>query len=420
MPKLEESSEVIALKTMTLTQHWMKNIYHTVQRVMARGWLHLFPQVTTIGITGSVGKTTTKEAIAAVLSQKFEVVKSKANLDPVYNIPITLLRLRPNTQMIVLEMGVEFPHEMSFYLSIVQPSVGVITKIDWTHTEFFGDLEGVKREKEQLIFSLPQEGYAVLNWDDEIVRNLAQNIKARVFYFGSDSNQCHLWFDHVEPTLKSTQFQLHYGRESVEVHYPLLGTHQLTSALAAASVGIINNLNLLTIRRGLETMKPSEHRFTALHGPNGSIIVDDTYNASPVASLAALKAVSGFPSKRRIAILGEMKELGKYAEKGHRLVGEELVRQKFHTLVAYGTKAKMIAEGAKEYSNKNGARIKIYQMTDIYDILDWINRNALEGDIILIKGSRHKIHLERLVAGLSGKDMVVNCLVCPEFATVQP
>lgn len=397
---------------------WIKAAFHASRRELAKHWIKLFPSIDIIGITGSVGKTTTKEAVALVLAQKFNVVKSEANLDPVFNIPITLLKVKPSTQKVVLEMGVEYPGEMAFYLSMVQPSLGVITTINWTHTQFFGDINGVKKEKEQLITSLPKSGYAVLNWDNEITRNMAKDSDAKVFYYGSSREDCHLWYDQVDLSIKHTKLCLHYKQESVEVKYPLLGRHQLTSALAAASVGILNGLNLLTIRRGLMEMVPSPHRFSVVEGPNRSVIIDDTYNASPVAVKAALQTVSELPAKRRIAILGEMKELGGYNEEGHRLIGNEVAKLNFDILITYGECAQLIGKEVSKHLDGRGKGTEVIPMNDIRTILDWITNNAKDKDMILIKGSRHHIHLERLIAGIKNEQMTINCAFCPEFATV--
>lgn len=400
------------------TRPWYKRGFHWARQELAKQWITLFPQTAVIAVTGSVGKTTAKEAIGMVLSQKYQVVKSEANLDPVFNIPITLLKVRPSTQQVILEMGIVYPGEMTFYMSLVRPKIGVVTKIDWTHTEFLKDADTVQKEKGQLISSLPKWGHAVLNWDDSRVRSLAKSSNAPVFFYGSDPESCQLWYDHVDPTLSRTKFTIHYKQESVEVHYPLLGRHQIVSAVAAASVGVLSKLNLLTIRRGLEQVTASPHRFQKIAGPNGSIIIDDTYNASPVATVAALTSLAEFTGERHIAILGHMRELGDYNEAGHRLVGKTLVDLGYDGLITYRKEAADIARYAQEYrvSKKAGTDPFAYAFDDVRKILVWMQEHLRGNDIVLIKGSRHTIHLERLVAGIMGRSMTVICPVCPQFA----
>ncbi len=394
---------------MELARPWYKTLYHKSRWEVAKHWIKLFPHVEIIGITGSVGKTSTKDATALVLAQKFRVIRSEANIDPLINIPRTLLSVIPTTEKVVLELGVQHRGEMQYYLSAVRPWVGVLTNIGWTHTEFFGDAEGVKEEKGQLITSLPKRGYAVLNFNDPLVRALGSKTNATVFYYGSDST-CDLWYNHVQPSLSGTKLQLHYRQESVEVTYPLLGRHQALSAVAASAVGIVEGISLLTIRRGLTAMTPAPHRFQAVAGPNGSTIIDDSYSASPPATLAAIGSVAEFPAKRRIAVLGEMKELGLLREQAHRQVGEELLKKRFDTLIAYGKGATCIADAV-------GGKMEVREETSLARIRSWLITHAQPDDLILVKGSRHGIHLERLIAGLAGYPMVTQCAFCPEFAT---
>lgn len=400
---------------------WKKPLHKTRAQV-TKWWVKINPQAEIIGVTGSVGKTTTKEAIASVLSQKFSTVASIGNLDPVFNIPITLLKVRPWTKKVVLELGVEYPNEMDFYLSLVQPNIGVVTRVYWAHTEFLGDIQGVINEKSKLLKKLPEKGWAVLNHDDEYIREeMAKRTKAHIFSFGT----------HPYADLQVSDF-LHQGKDGsafkiksklkefpqeTKISWKLLGEHNTVAAAAAACVGLLSGLSPKEIKVGLEKLKPQPHRLNPVAGPSGSLILDDTYNSSPAAAMMALETLRALANKgRAIAVLGEMKELGKYIEEGHREVGRKAAQENIDKLILYGEKTRFTGEEAR----KNG--LKKDQITDVSSaekIVEILKKELKRDDVCLIKASRHHIHLERVVLGLEDKPMVVDCLVCPEFRSVR-
>lgn len=399
-----------------------KKPFHQIRAEIAKWWAKANPQAEIIGITGSVGKTTTKEAIASVLSQKFSTVSSVGNLDPVFNIPITLLKMRPWTKKVVLELGVEYPNEMDFYLSLAKPKIGVVTRIYWTHTEFLGDLQGVSKEKSKLLEVLPQDGWAILNHDDEHIReDMAKRTRAHVFSFGT----------HPHADLQISDF-LHQGRggsifklrsklkefpHETKISWKLLGEHNTVAAAAAASVGLLSGLSEKEIKDGLEKLEPQPHRLNAVPGPNGSLILDDTYNSSPAAVMMALETLRALSHKgRAIAVLGEMKELGKYEEEGHREVGRKVAEENIERLILFGEKTKFIADEAIKSGLKKN---QITQAGSIEKIVELLKKDLKKGDVCLLKASRHHIHLERILFGLDNKPMAVFCLICPEFAHVR-
>ncbi len=353
---------------------------------------------TIIGITGSAGKTTTKEMLAAILSQKFKTEYSKANIDPVYNIPETVLHTPKNTEKLILEMGIEFPGELDFYTWLAKPNIGIVTAVDWTHTEFFGDVEGVLKEKQKLITSLPKSGYAILNYDDVRVRSIAKKTKANVMFFGS-SPKCDVQFSNITLTKDfKTEFILHYKKESIKIKLPLLGYHFASLASASAAVGILSQMSLSEIKKGLESMQNEPHRMQPIKLKNNSILLDDTYNANPFATKGALKILNGVSGKRRkVFVFGEMKELGRYSIKGHSEIGKKLVECGVAELLTLGELTRYTIETAI----KNGLSQKnTYYAFDKKDLLKEIKKRIKRGDVILIKASR-SMGLEEIVDALT-------------------
>lgn len=347
-----------------------------------------------IGITGSAGKTTTKEMLAAILSQKFKAVWSKGNIDPVYNIPETVLHTPNDTEKLILEMGIEFPGELDFYTWLARPNIGVMTTVDWTHTEFLGDVEGVLREKQKLITSLSKDGYAILNYDDERVRSIAKKTKAKVLFFGT-SSKCDVQYGDVTLTKDfNTEFTLHYKKDSVKVKLPLLGYHFASLASAAAAVGIVCEMSLSEIKNGLESMTNEPHRMQPTRLKNDVILLDDTYNANPFATKEALKILKRVANKRRkVFVLGEMKELGGYSDKGHSDIGKSAIEAGVSVLITIGELTRHTITSAVK---KGLAQENTYFASDKDVLLREIKKRIKSGDVILVKGSR-SMGLEEIV-----------------------
>lgn len=393
------------------TASW-KRPYHVARANFSKFWAGLFPNVEIIGITGSVGKTTTKEAVYSVLSPKFSTLATVGNLDPVFNIPQTLLKIRPWTKKVVLEAGIEYPNEMDFYLDLVKPNIGVITRVYWAHTEFLKDLDGVINEKGKLLEVLPKEGYAVLNFDDEYIREkMVGKTAAKIFWYGSYPNVDLRISDFIHGGAEGSTFKLKFGRDEVEINWKLIGEHQTVSAAAAASVGILSGLKLSEIKNGLEKLYPQLHRMNLVRGPKGSLILDDTYNSSPLACVMALETLRSLAHKSEaIAVLGDMLELGKYEESGHREVGAKVAEENIYQLITFGDRAKIIADEAKKHGVKN-----ILECKNITQIISQLKKIVRKDDIILVKASRHA-HFERIVAGLQGLSTQIYCSVCGKLA----
>lgn len=263
-----------------------------------------------IAVTGSVGKSTTKEVIAEVLDQRYSTLKSPGNMNNEIGLPLTILKIGPGTERAVLEMGFYVPGEIAFLCDIALPDIGVVTNIGTVHAERAGSQEDIFRGKSELVRALPANGVAILNKDDPWVRKMADLSIARVFYYGLDPTS-DLWADELEGLgLEGIRFRLHYQREIMHVHVPMIGQHSVHTALRAAAVGLADGLNWQEILDGLRQGR-SQLRLTAVRTESGALLLDDSYNASPESVLAALNLLAELEG-RKVAVLGGMLELGQY------------------------------------------------------------------------------------------------------------
>lgn len=362
-----------------------KKPLHLLKIFFSRQYAKFFAKDMFIGITGSVGKTATVHASYKVLSQKYKTICTKTSLDPILNIPSTLLVIKPSTQKVVLEMGIEYKGEMDFYLSLVRPKTVIFTDVYFAHSQFLGKIEEILEEKGKLVEQLPQDGIAILNWDDPYGKKLAEKCKGTVLYYGTDSKNCTVWAGNIRIENLKTIFEINHGVERVLVEYPLLGEHQIYSALAAATLGIVNDIPLTRIKIGLELVEAEPHRMDPVYGPNGSIILDDTYNSSPLAAEAAIDTLMKVSGRRRIVVLGEMRELGSYSEKLHRQVAQKIYKEKVD-LVLLGTgDTKYIAD---ELRSLGFWEDRIESDLQNPQIVSKLLKVLGKGDVVLIKGSR--------------------------------
>lgn len=375
----------------------LKKPAHLMRFFAAKHLANFYPRSRFIGITGSVGKTTTKELALAVLSQKFVTLATKENFDPVFNIPTTLLKVRPKTQKVILEMGIEYPKEMEFYLSLVRPATAIVTRIYFAHSQFLGDVERIFQEKGALIRQLPKDGFAILNWDDLYTRKLSKETEAQVIFYGTDKQNCHLWADKIRIENSCTKFELNYGVERVEINLNLLGRHFVTSALAAAALGVSCGMSLISIKKGLEKMNTAPHRLQAVEGLEGWDVLDDTYNSSPLALEEALNVLNELPARRRIVVLGEMRELGVYSEQLHRDAARKIFKDKVD-LVLLGTgDARFIGD---ELIKLGFPPERMEVNLSNSQLVSKILKVAGRGDIVLVKGSR-TVKLDEVVKRIS-------------------
>lgn len=348
-----------------------------------------------IGITGSVGKSTTKELVAEVLQQRYRTHKNEGNLNNEIGLPLSLLKITSEDERAVLEMGFYVPGEIALLGEIAKPQVGVVTNISEVHLERAGTMEAIAKGKGELIESLPAapEGVAILNIDDPVVRGMAERTNARVFYYGL-SEEADLWASDIEGLgLEGVRFVFHHASETFSVRVPLLGRHSVHTALRAAAVGLIEGLSWPQILSGL-TATPTQLRLVAVDGPGGSLILDDTYNAAPESMLAALNLLEELDG-RRIAVLGDMLELGEFEERGHRIVGARAAEVARH-LVTVGERARWIGEEALR-AGLPEAVLTTLENSD--QAVEFLRGEVGSGDVVLIKGSR-AIRMDKIVSEL--------------------
>ena len=349
--------------------------------------------VRVIGITGSVGKSTTKELVAQVLGQRYRTLRSAGNLNNEIGLPLTLLRLGEGYQRAVLEMGFYVPGEITFLCELARPSVGIVTWVGTVHAERAGSQEVIAQGKGELVEALPGDGVAILNYDNTFTRSMADRSRARVFYYGLDS-AAHLWADQIESLgLEGIRFRMHYGREVLHVHAPLIGRHSVHNALASVAAGLAEDLTWDEILNGLTTAY-TQLRLVAVRSSGGALLLDDTYNASPESMLAALNLLEEMEG-RKIAVLGDMLELGPYERQGHELVGLR-VAEVADVLITLGPRAHVIAEAAFAGGLRQN---RIHEFDTLAEVIVWLEANLAATDTVLLKGS-HGLRMDRIVSEL--------------------
>jgi UDP-N-acetylmuramoyl-tripeptide--D-alanyl-D-alanine ligase len=350
--------------------------------------------VRVIGVTGSVGKTTTKEMIATVLAQRYRVLKSERSINTATGLPLTLLRLTSAHERVVLEMGGGYElGEIARLARIARPQVGIVTNVGPTHLERMGTIERIALNKAELVESLPGDGVAVLNADDPLVRDMAPKAQGRVFFYGL-TPEADLWANEIESQgLEGLRFQFHYGDEVIHARVPLLGRHSVHTCLRAAAAGLVEGLSWQEIMDGLRGA--TQLRLVVVRGVNGSTLLDDTYNSSPASAIAALNLLDELEG-RKIAVLGDMLELGSYEEEGHRKVGRRAL-DVVDLLVTVGPRGRIIGHEALAL----GMAPEAVEITADNDAaIAYLRRVIAPGDIILIKGSRG-MTMEQIVNALS-------------------
>lgn len=361
-------------------------------QTIARFWRRKL-NLRVIGITGSVGKSTTKEVVAEVLGMRYRTLKSPGNLNNEIGLPLTILKLGSGYERAVLEMGFYVPGEIQFLCDIALPQIGVVSNVGTVHAERAGSQEAIAKGKSELVQALPEDGVAILNFDDPWVRKMEEKTKARVFFYGL-SPEADLWADQIEGLgLEGIRFRLHYKHETVHARIPMIGRHSVHTALRAAAVGLNDSLTWQEIFEGL-SQGHAQLRLVAVRSRTGALILDDTYNASPESMLAALNLLDEMDG-RKIAVLGDMLELGPYEKQGHELVGMRAA-QVAKMLITLGPRAHIIADAARRAGMKAS---NILEFEELEPIVEWLNNNLSSKESVLIKGS-HGLRMDRITAAL--------------------
>ena len=337
-----------------------------------------------VAVTGSNGKTSTKEMVAAILSQHFNVHKTEGNLNTETGVPLTILALEPHHSALVLEMGMQRPGDIGRLAALARPVIGIVTNVGIVHIEFFKSREELARAKGELVAALPAEGLAVLNADNEFFPLLVQLTPARVASFGSEQGDYRV---EGYEALEGGGSQFTVG--GVEVQLTMSGRHQALNAAAALAACEFAGVPVQAGASALAEVRV-DHRLQEIAAAGGYVIVDDAYNASPESMLAAFDAVAASPrTGRLLAVLGEMRELGSLSEESHRRVGQRAAEIFDAVCVVEGKQVgpMALAAGAELVPDRAGA-------------VDWVRRNAGEGDRVLIKAS-HGVRLDELVKELT-------------------
>jgi len=354
-------------------------------------WWRKHHDAQVVAVTGSVGKTTCKELIASVLSKRFRTLKSEANLNTEIGIPLTLLQLTEDHQRAVLEFGMYARGDIALLSRIARPRIGVVTNIGPVHLGRLGSQGAITAAKAELIEALPADGSAILNGDDIRTSGLATRTQARVVYYGL-SEQCAVRAtDLVSRGLDGIEFRLTTPAGNTAARLPLPGKHHVYAALAAAAVGIEEGMTLSEIAGALGETK-LDLRSRIVPGPNGSTILDDSYNASPASMQAALDLLSELPG-RRIALLGDMLELGAAELEGHRRVGERAASAS-DVLLTVGERARVIADAALV------ASAEVRHLASTAEAIAALKQELRAGDHLLIKASR-AMAFEEVVSALT-------------------
>ena len=410
------------------------------------------PDLRVVGVTGSVGKTSTKELTASVLAQRFRTHHNTGNLNSEQGLPLALLGLHTGHERTVLEMGMYDLGEIRLLCSLARPHIGLVTNVGPTHLERLGTIDRIAQAKTELVEALPNAqngGAAILNQDDARVRAMADATDARPFFYGLTAD-ADLWADEVESLgMEGIRFRFHHRQENGRIHsqrlsVPLLGRHSVYTALGAAAVGIVNDLSWQEIVAGLQRA-PSQLRLIVRPGINGCTVIDDTYNASPVSTVAALDFLNdlftrrqtgaacahaaNYPEMRpesakrtpqssngqhqkqqqlqqqqlqqhsggrRIAILGDMRELGAFTTAGHKQVGAHAAGVT-DLLVTVGALGRLIAGEARKAGLPFQA---VYEAGDFETAVQILKEMAQPQDLLLVKGSR-AVGMERIVPEIS-------------------
>ena len=368
-----------------------------------------------VAITGSTGKTTTKQMIATLLRTQYRVLENAGNLNNQFGLPLSLLRLEPETEIGVFEMGMSGPGEIRLLAHLAQPDVGVVTNVSAAHLEFFPNVQAIASAKLELVESLGPENWAVLNADDPRVASFGVRCRGHVLYYGlgdsadlraeepqptSDGGYC---FRLTPPAHRIPALGAAWkGRRSVAppdastskavLHLPLLGRHNVSNALAALGVAYLFGLAPSSLAEAVSRLRPAARRGEMTRLASGGLVVDDSYNSNPAALEAMLDAVAEIPARRRYAVLGGMMELGHRSEQLHFRCGRRVAELGFAGLITVGNEARPLAAGALQAGLPDAALLHCAAPEEAGERLrQWLG----EGDVVLLKASR-AVRLERI------------------------
>ncbi len=366
---------------------------------LARHVLTRLPQVTVVALTGSQGKTSTKDLLAGVLSAHGETVATRGSFNNELGLPLTVLRAEPGTRYLVLEMGARGIGHIRELCAVARPQVALVLNVGKAHLGEFGSQGAIAQAKGELVEALPADGVAVLNADDPLVSAMADRTQASVLGFGESGRAAVRLGEVTLDAAGRPAFELAHDGATAHVQLALVGEHHAANAAAAAAAAIALGMSLEDAARGLAAAAPSRWRMEVTERSDGVTVVNDAYNANPDSMRAALKALAAMGrgrDARTVAVLGEMRELGDSATEEHDAVGRLAVRLDITQLVVVGEPAKPIHLGATLEGSWGGESVFV---PDHEAALDWLREQLRPGDIVLVKASRAAA-LERVAAAL--------------------
>ena len=365
--------------------HAMQQLAHSVRRKWGKR---------VIGVTGSAGKTTTKECVAQVLRTHYKVLKTEGNYNNHFGVPLTLLRLERDHDVAVVEMGMNHAGEIRALTKIAEPDWAVVSNVAPVHLEYFPEgIEGIAKAKYELVEALPKDGIAILNGDDERVAAFARGMKDRAVLYGTQPGLAVRAVEIEEAGLEGTRFRVGAKNKVRKVRLHLMGRHNVLNALAAIAAGVESGITLDDCCTALEEMRPTEKRGAVLEW-HGAKIINDAYNSNPAALQSMIEALSKTQAKRRILIAGEMLELGPEAQQLHAECGTAAAEARIDLVLGVRGLAQSLVESAVV------AGAEAIFVATPEEAGDWLRENLREGDVVLLKASRG-VRLERALERLT-------------------
>lgn len=349
-----------------------------------------------VGITGSVGKTSTKDMIACVLAKKYEVLKTQGNFNNEIGLPLTLMNLEEKHEAAVIEMGMSGFGEISRLTAVAQPNIAVITNIGVSHIEKLGSRQGILKAKLEILEGLQPGGLVVLNGDDPLLREQRGKLGFDTVFYGMDTSLDYCADNYQSMGEEGTSFTISIRGTAYRVRIPVPGVHNVYNALAAIAVGVKMNIPMEIIIQGISEYSPGNMRQNIITY-KGIKIINDAYNASPQSMQAAINVLEELSAKSRgIAVLGDMLEMGDMENELHYSVGSFIKDRKIDFLITVGYASKNITQAVMDSGNNS---IKICHFENNNDALNYIESIVNQGDYILIKGSRG-MKMEQIAEGL--------------------
>lgn len=358
---------------------------------LAQAWRERFPQLPVIAITGSNGKTTTKDLTAAAISARGPVLKTQANYNNEIGLPLTLLGIRKEHTAAVVEIGMRGFHQIEPLAKIAQPQIGIVTNVGETHMELLGSLENIAKAKSELVEAIPAGGTVILNADNKYVAGMRSQAAegVRVLTFGIEQ-QADVRGEAIRTEERMTKFMVEYQSERHEYEIAMVGRHNVYNALAAIAAGFALGFTAAEIHDGLKNLEATKMRFECKNVKDWQVI-NDAYNASPMSMTAAINTLSELTKGRKIAVMGDMLELGSVSVEAHRKVGQELAAKGFAAVITRGEMGSYIAEGAE----KGGVAV-VCRCASHEAAADKLHEILQPGDTILFKGSRG-MQMEKII-----------------------